>query len=431
MADDARPVDTQPRSDANTAMLDTLFLYGTSAAYVEQMQAAYADNPSSVPASWQAFFAELGDAAADAKANAKGASWKRGSWPQPNDEDVAVFDGNWAIVEPKLKEKIKDRAPSSADSQTIAQQVQDSIRALMMIRAYRIRGHLMADLDPLDLEDRGSFPEMEPETYGFGPDDLDRPIFIDNVLGLEYATVRDMLDILKRTYCSTIGIQFMHIADPEEKAWLQQRIEGPDKGVAFTREGKRAILSKLIEAEGFERFLQKRYPGTKRFGLDGGEAAVPALEQIIKRGGAKGVEEIVIGMAHRGRLNMLGAVMGKPYEKLFHEFQGGSTQGAEEFGSGDVKYHLGASSDREFDGNKVHLTMNANPSHLEAVNPVVLGRARSKQAIQHRESGAKTNHDVDRANVLPLLLHGDAAFAGQGVVAECFALSGLKGYRTG
>ena len=235
-----------------------------------------------------------------------------------------------------------------------------------------------------------------------------------------------MLEILRRTYCSTIGIEFQHISDPEEKSWLQARIEGPDKGVAFTPEGKKAILSKLIEAETFERFLHKRYPGTKRFGLDGGEAAVPALEQIIKRGGSLGVKEIVIGMAHRGRLNMLGAVMGKRYDILFNEFMGGNTQGAEDFGSGDVKYHLGASSDREFDGNSVHLTMNANPSHLEAVNPVVLGRSRSKQALIEKET-----KKLDRSEVMPLLLHGDAAFAGQGVVSECFALSGLQGYRTG
>jgi len=235
-----------------------------------------------------------------------------------------------------------------------------------------------------------------------------------------------MLDILRRTYCSTIGIEFQHISDPTEKSWLQERIEGPDKGINVTRQGKKAILAKLIEAETFERFLHKRYPGTKRFGLDGGEAAVPALEQIIKRGGALGVKEIVIGMSHRGRLNMLAAVMGKPYEQIFHEFQGGNTQAADAFGSGDVKYHLGASSDRVFDDNQVHLTMNANPSHLEAVNPVVLGRSRAKQEMIHKEVGR-----LDRSVVMPLLLHGDAAFAGQGVVSECFALSGLGGYRTG
>jgi len=425
MADDARPVDGHPRSDANAAMLDTLFLYGGNATYVEQMQAAYARDPASVPASWQAFFQELGDGAADARANADGASWARDTWPAPDDEAVAVFDGNWSALEPKLEQKIKARA-EAADPEEISRAVKDSIRALMMIRAYRIRGHLAANLDPLGLEEPGYQPELDPKNYGFEDADMDRPIFIDHVLGLEYANVREMLEILKRTYCSTIGIQFMHISDPEEKGWLQERIEGKDKGVQFTPEGKKAIFAKLVESEGFEKFLQKRYPGTKRFGLDGGEAAVPALEQIIKRGGALGVQEIVIGMAHRGRLNMLAAVMGKPYEKIFHEFQGGSTQGAEDFGSGDVKYHLGASSDREFDGNKVHLSMNANPSHLEAVDPVVLGRARSKQAMEHRDTGT-----LDRHKVLPLLLHGDAAFAGQGVVSECFALSGLQGYRTG
>ena len=424
MADDGSPL-AGKRSDLNAAMLDTLFLYGGNASYVESMQAEYARNADDVPDSWRAFFDEMADDAEAAQRNSAGASWKRTQWPEPDRETTAVFDGNWAAVEPVIEKKLKDQAPA-AGADEIAQAVKDSIRALMMIRAYRIRGHLRANLDPLGLEEIGQHPELEPETYGFGPQDMDRAIFLDNVLGLEYATIPEMLDILRRTYCSTLGIQFMHIADPEEKGWLQERIEGPGKGVAFTKNGKKAILSKLTEAEAFERFLHKRYPGTKRFGLDGGDAAVPALEQIIKRGGALGVDEIVVGMPHRGRLNMLAAVMGKPYEKIFHEFQGGSTQGAEEFGSGDVKYHLGASSDREFDGNSVHLTMNANPSHLEAVNPVVLGRVRSKQSMEQRDNGS-----LDRGKVMPLLLHGDAAFAGQGVVAECFALSGLAGYRTG
>ncbi|MEO0467249.1 MAG: 2-oxoglutarate dehydrogenase E1 component [Pseudomonadota bacterium] len=424
MADDARPV-KGTRSDLNTAMLDTLFLYGGNATYVEQMQAAYAADPSSVPQSWRDFFAEMGDDAHDATRNADGASWGRDEWPAQDDEDVAVFDGNWAALEPKIEKKIEARQPA-ASPDDIAKAVKDSVRAIMMIRAFRIRGHLAANLDPLGMDVEAHQPELDPKSYGFETADLDRPIFLDHVLGLEYATVNQMVDILRRTYCSTLGIQFMHISNPEEKGWLQERIEGVDKGVQFTPQGKMAILQKLIEAEGFESFLHKRYPGTKRFGLDGGEAAVPALEQIIKRGGALGVEEIIIGMPHRGRLNMLATVMGKPYRKIFHEFQGGSTQGAEEFGSGDVKYHLGASSDREFDGNSVHLSMNANPSHLEAVNPVVLGRARSKQAMENRDTGS-----LDRHKVMPLLLHGDAAFAGQGVVAEGFALSGLAGYRTG
>ena len=425
MADDGSPVNGA-RSKGNAAMLDTAFLYGGSAQWLEQMQATYARDPSLVPESWRAFFAELDDESGSAAANAAGASWKRGDWPlQKKGDDVAAFDGNWAVVDPKLEKKIKSDKPGATEAD-IAQAVKDSIRAIMMIRAYRMRGHLAAQLDPLGIEDFGDQPELNPGTYGFESADMDRRIFIDGYLGLDYANVSEMLDILRRTYCSTIGIEFMHISDPLEKAWLQERIEGPDKGIAFTTAGKKAILAKLIEAETFERFLHKRYPGTKRFGLDGGEAAVPALEQIIKRGGALGVEEIVVGMSHRGRLNMLAAVMGKPYEQIFFEFQGGNTQGADQFGSGDVKYHLGASSDRVFDGNEVHLSMNANPSHLEAVDPVVLGKSRSKQEMLHRETGT-----LNRTKVLPLLLHGDAAFAGQGVVAECFALSGLSGYRTG
>jgi 2-oxoglutarate dehydrogenase E1 component len=425
MADDGSPVDGG-RSAQNAAMLDTLFLYGGSAVWIEQMQAKYAANPNSVPESWRAFFEELGDGSEDAARNADGASWKRRQWPSPSSpEETAAFDGNWTLLEPKLEKKIKSAAPA-ASTADVERAVKDSVKALMMIRAFRMRGHLQAQLDPLGLENPDYQPELDPKNYGFEEADLDREIFIDGVLGLEHATVRQILDIVRRTYCDTLGIEFQHISDPEEKSWLQERIEGPDKGVAFTPEGKKAILSKLIEAETFERFLHKRYPGTKRFGLDGGEAAVPALEQIIKRGGALGVDEIVVGMPHRGRLNMLAAVMGKEYEKIFHEFMGGSTQGVEEFGSGDVKYHLGASSDREFDGNTVHLTMNANPSHLEAVDPVVLGRVRAKQFMQYEESG-----DLNRSKKLPLLLHGDAAFAGQGVVAECFALSGLQGYRTG
>ena len=294
----------------------------------------------------------------------------------------------------------------------------------MMIRAYRMRGHLHANLDPLNLEPKRDHEELHPSTYGFTEADYDRKIFIDNVLGYEFATLREMLAVLERTYCSTIGYEFMHISNPQEKAWLQERIEGPDKEIAFTPEGKRAILNKLVESEGFEKFADLRYRGTKRFGLDGAEAMIPALEQIIKRGGALGVAEIVLGMPHRGRLNVLANVMHKPTRAIFHEFKGGSFTPDEVEGSGDVKYHLGASSDREFDGNKVHLSLTANPSHLEIVDPVVLGKVRAKQD-QHRCPPDQ------RTAVLPLLIHGDAAFAGQGVVAECFGLSGLKGHRTG
>ncbi|MFL6934690.1 MAG: 2-oxoglutarate dehydrogenase E1 component, partial [Xanthobacteraceae bacterium] len=254
--------------------------------------------------------------------------------------------------------------------------------------------------------------------------DFDRKIFLDHVLGLEWGTLREIVAICERTYCQTLGVEFMHITNAAQKAWIQERIEGPDKEISFTREGRRAILNKLIEAEGFEKFCDIKFTGTKRFGLDGAESLIPALEQIIKRGGALGMKQIVLGMAHRGRLNVLAQVMGKPHRAIFHEFKGGSMQPDDVEGSGDVKYHLGASSDREFDGNQVHLSLTANPSHLEIVNPVVLGKVRAKQD-QH---GATPE---DRTMVMPLLISGDAAFAGQGVIAECFGLSGLRGHRTG
>ena len=304
------------------------------------------------------------------------------------------------------------------------QATRDSIHALMLIRAYRARGHFHANLDPLGLEPRNNEEELDPRSYGFTEADMDRPIFLDRVLGLEFATLREIIAILRRTYCQTLGVEFMHISNPAQKAWMQERIEGPDKEITFTREGRRAILNKLIEAEGFENFCDLKFTGTKRFGLDGGESMIPALEQIIKRGGAMGVKEIVVGMAHRGRLNVLAQVMAKPHRVIFHEFKGGSATPSDVEGSGDVKYHLGASSDREFDGNKVHLSLTANPSHLEIVVPVALGKVRAKQDYY----GATRE---DRTMVMPLLIHGDASFAGQGVIAECFGLSGLRGHRTG
>ena len=294
----------------------------------------------------------------------------------------------------------------------------------MLIRAYRARGHFHANLDPLGLEAQKNEEELDPRTYGFTDADLDRPIFLDKVLGLEFGTVRQIVGILRRTYCQTLGVEFLHISNGAQKGWIQERIEGPDKEITFTREGKRAILNKLVEAEGFEKFSDLKFTGTKRFGLDGAESMIPALEQIIKRGGALGVREIVIGMPHRGRLNVLAQVMAKPHRAIFHEFKGGSSTPDAVEGSGDVKYHLGASSDREFDHNTVHLSLTANPSHLEIVDPVVLGKVRAKQD----QLGATPD---DRTMVMPLLIHGDASFAGQGVVAECFGLSGLRGHRTG
>ncbi len=411
---------------------DQDFLQPQSAAYVERLQARHAADPASVEAGWAEYFKALGEGAQDAARAADGPSWARGDWPpQPTDDLTAALTGEWP--EPaataqqardtaeKITAKASEAGVNLSDTQVRAA-VLDSLRALMIIRAYRIRGHLVAKLDPLGMRRQTPHPELDPKSYGFTEADMDRPIFIDKVLGLEVASLREIIDIVQRTYCGTFALQFMHISDPEQAGWLKERIEGLGKEIKFTQRGRRAILDKLVEAEGFEKFLHVKYMGTKRFGLDGGEAVIPAMEQIIKRGGALGVKEVAIGMPHRGRLSVLANVMGKPYRAIFNEFQGGSFKPEDVDGSGDVKYHLGASSDREFDGNSVHLSLTANPSHLEAVNPVVLGKVRAKQD----QLG-----DTRRDSVLGILLHGDAAFAGQGVVAEGFGLSGLRGHRTG
>jgi 2-oxoglutarate dehydrogenase E1 component len=389
----------------------TSFLQGANAAFIESLYAQYQANPDAVDPSWAAYFASLSEHELSATQLGRGPHWARDSKPELASGDlVGALTGQWP-------------AKAGVSEKDVRAAARESIRAIQMVRAYRVIGHLESNLDPLGLAPKTPHPQLDPAFYGFHPEDLDRPVFVGGVLGLESATPRRMVEILKRTYCGRIGYEFMHINDAEQKDWLQRRIEGPDKEIAFTPEGKRAILNKLVEAEGFEKFSAVRFLGTKRFGLDGGEAMIPALEQIIKRGGQLGVKEVVLGMSHRGRLNVLANVMSKPYRQLFHEFQGGSAQPSSVQGSGDVKYHLGASSDREFDNVKVHLSLTPNPSHLEAADPVVLGKARAKQN--------QLGDCEDRASVLPLLIHGDAAFAGQGVVAECFAMSGTRGFRTG
>ena len=404
-----------------TAQLDkTSFLYGANSGFIEELYARYLANPNSVDPSWQQVFAALADDPVIVDREQQGPSWAKKNGLHLLEEE-GLMGPEGAIA----KAARRAEAVGAVDVRAAAM---DTIRAAMMIRAYRIRGHLIANLDPLGLEPSKYHPELDPKSYGFTEADMDRPIFIDYMLGLEAATLREILDILRRTYCGTVGVEYMHITDPAQKQWIQERIEGREKEIHFTVEGKRAILNKLGEAEGFERFLQLKYTGTKRFGLEGGEAVVPAMEAIIKRGGQLGVKEILLGMPHRGRLNVLANVMSKPYRAIFSEFQGAAFHPDDFQGSGDVKYHLGTSSDREFDGNRVHLSLAPNPSHLEAVNPVVLGRARAKQA----QLGNKAQlSDSERTQVLTVLLHGDAAFAGQGLVAECFALSELKGYRTG
>ncbi len=398
----------------------TSFLNGTNAAFVEQMYAAWLADPNSVDSGWQAYFAQLGEQNLSPTQLGRGPAWKRDARPAIAGSDlIAALTGQ---EPPPAPGKVSGKAAKAAAAPAADTEApKHSIHAVQMIRAYRMVGHLEANLDPLGIAPKTPQATLDPKIYGFEGPVLDTPVFVDGILGFDTATPRQLLDTLRSTYCGRIGYEFMHINDAEQKSWLQHRIEGD--AVRFTPEGKKAILNKLIEAEGFEKFAANRFVGTKRFGLDGGEATIPALEQIIKRGGQLGVNEIVLGMAHRGRLNVLVNVMGKPYRQLFHEFQGGSANPDDVEGSGDVKYHLGASSDREFDGRKVHLSLTANPSHLEIVDPVVLGKARAKQWQQR---------DVDsRTSVLPLLIHGDAAFAGQGVVAECFAMSGIKGFRTG
>ena len=410
----------QSRHRASNEILDaTSFLYGANASFIEGLYAQYLADPASVEESWRTYFADLGEQGLSPTQLGRGPAWQRDKRPAtPADELTAALSGEAATPQ-----AAKGKGPAKSEARAAAPDAKDSIHAIQLVRAYRVIGHLEADLDPLNISKRVSHPPLDPAFYGFDGAAMDKPVFIDGVLGMESATPRQMVDLLKRTYCGRIGYEFMHINDADQKNWLQRRIEGEGKDISFTPEGKKAILNKLIEGEGFEKFASNRFVGTKRFGLDGGEATIPALEQIIKRGGQLGVKEIVFGMAHRGRLNVLVNVMGKPYRQLFHEFQGGGANPSDVEGSGDVKYHLGASSDREFDGRQVHLSLTANPSHLEIVNPVVLGKARAKQH--------QLGDIVTRASVLPLLIHGDAAFSGQGVVAECFAASGTKGFRTG
>ncbi|MEJ2529296.1 MAG: 2-oxoglutarate dehydrogenase E1 component [Gammaproteobacteria bacterium] len=394
-----------------TADVETI-LSGTNLTFVAEVYAKYLANPNSVDPGWVRIFNELGDDANSVLRELHGASWNRCQ---------SSVMGQSTAEEGKNQTSQTPNHVTQISESTRAATLQ-SIRALMMSRAYRVRGHLIARFDPLGLAGNDSHPELDYRSYGFSDADMDQQIFIDHVLGLEFATLRQILQVLRDTYCGTIGVEFMHIQEPDQKSWIQRRIEGIHNQTQFTERGKRAIYERLVEAEGFEQFLHIKHTGTKRFGLDGGESLIPALEQILKRGGQLGVGEVVIGMPHRGRLNVLANVMHKPYRAIFSEFLGTPSQPDTVQGSGDVKYHLGTSADREFDGNQVHLSLTANPSHLEAVNPVVLGKVRAKQTQRG---------DTEKQHVLGLLMHGDAAFAGQGLVPESLDLSQLSGYRTG
>lgn len=385
---------------------------GANAAYLADLYARWAENPASVDPSMAELFGALNDEARAVLTDATGASWApriRGAFgPEP--EKPAPAKG-------------AKGAPAAADPEATRRAVLDSIRALMLIRSYRVRGHLEAQLDPLGLTQPKPHPELDPKTYGFTEADLDRPIFLDMVLGKETATLREIIAICRASYCGSIGVEFMHIQDPEQKSWIQRRIEGAPWLAGFDAAAKKQILQELTEAEGFESFCARKFVGTKRFGLEGGESTIPALEAVIETAAKGGVNEIAIGMAHRGRLNVLVNVVKKPYVQVFSEFKGVGANPDDVQGSGDVKYHLGTSVDVEIGGRMVHLSLQPNPSHLEAVDPVVVGKVRARQDMAGDTKG--------RRSVMGILLHGDAAFAGQGVVYETLAMSQLIGYRTG
>jgi 2-oxoglutarate dehydrogenase E1 component len=379
----------------------TTFLTGANAGFIAELYTRFLHNPGSVDESWRRFFSEIGEDGSTVLAELRGPSWGKREAP-------VVGNGPSAAVE--------------TDAEALRRATTDSIRALQLIRAYRVRGHLEADLDPLGLEKRGPYPELDYRTYGFTEADLDREIFINNLLGRERARLREIIAILRETYCGRIGVEYMHIQVPAERAWIQEKFEKRQSRPVLSAALRKEILRTLTRAETFERFLDRRYTGTKRFGIEGAESLMPALETILHRGGELGIREFVIGMPHRGRLNVLANFVGKPFASIFSEFQGNSTNPEHVHGSGDVKYHLGTSGDREVGGNTVHLSLAANPSHLEAVDPVVLGKVRAKQLQRG---------DGDRSRVASILMHGDAAFAGQGLVAEALELSDLVGFCTG
>jgi 2-oxoglutarate dehydrogenase E1 component len=395
---------------------------GVSPAFIDALYARFKASPDTVEPGWRGFFEGLEGALS-------GPSWASDRWPLSSTDDLtAALDPTQMEPAPKPAKSGAKPAPAAAapapSQADVIKAASDSIRVQMLIRTYRVRGHLAANLDPLGLSGLRELPaDMRTDYHGFTDADIDRPVYLGGTMGLEWATVREVVNTLRANYCGSVGLEYMHISDVEERRFLQDRMEGKDKAIEFSPLGKKAILNKVIEAEQWEKFLGRKYVGTKRFGLDGGESMIPALESVIKYGGASGINEIVFGMAHRGRLNVLANVMGKPLRVIFHEFAGGSANPDDIGGSGDVKYHLGTSTDREFDGHKVHMSLVANPSHLEAADPVVLGKVRAIQTI----AGDLETH----SRALPVLIHGDAAFAGQGIVWECLGFSGIRGYNTG
>ena len=338
-------------SSKNFEFEKTSFLSKGNSAFIEQMYLKYINKDADLPESWLNYFEGIGDEINIIAKEINGPSWG----PSKNKIDIDELEKKIEIQEQKtfnVNEKF--------NFQIVANSNKDSISAVALIRAYRLRGHLLAKLDPLEMMKSDYLDELHPEYYGFKKDDYDKRIILNGVINRESSTVREILKFLRSTYCGPIGYEYMHISNPIERVWFRDRVEKDDNALKFTNNGKNAILNKLIQAEGFEKFLHTKYIGTKRFGLDGGESLIPALEQIIKIGGQSKIKEVKIGMSHRGRLNVLANVLQKSYKKIFNEFTGDMHDNSED-GAGDVKYHLGASSDREFDGNSVHVSLTDNP----------------------------------------------------------------------
>ncbi len=376
------------------------YLFGGNAPYVEELYESYLHNPGSVPDHWRAYFDNL-QAVPASDGN-----------PQTRDIAHAPIVQSFAerAREGKLQPRVMGGDASTARKQVFVQQ---------LVAAYRILGTRWADIDPLKRQERPAIPELEPAFYDFTEGDLANIYSAANTyFGFEQAPLRDILHALRETYCGTIGAEFMYLSDPAQKRWLQERLESSRSRPDFSPEKRKRILDKLTAAEGLEKYLHTRYVGQKRFSLEGGESFIAAMDELIQRAGEQGVQEIVIGMAHRGRLNVLVNTLGKMPKDLFAEFEG---HHADDLPSGDVKYHQGFSSDVSTKGGPVHLSLAFNPSHLEIVNPVVEGSCKARM---------DRRGDRDGSQVLPVLVHGDAAFAGPGVVMETLNLAQTRGYGT-
>ncbi len=401
-------------SSKNLEYKKTSFLSKSNSAFIEQMYLKFINKDSDLPESWRNYFLDIGEEIDLVAKEINGPTWSR----EKKKIDLDEIQKNIDNEEQKLS---VEKQNNYIDKTDFIKENRDSIRAVSLIRSYRQRGHLISKVDPLEIRESEYLDELHPSSYGFNKADYQKRIYLDGITNKKYSNISEILSFLKKTYCGSIGYEYMHISNPTERKWIRDRVEKDENALQFTKNGKNAILNKLIQAEGFEKFLNTKFVGTKRFGLDGAESLIPALEQIIKIGGQCKIKEVKIGMSHRGRLNVLANVLQKSYKRIFNEFAGEISNDGKD-AAGDVKYHLGASSDREFDGNSVHVSLTDNPSHLEAVNPVVLGQTRAKQFF---------HKDKERNKVIPILIHGDAAFAGQGIVAECFAMSGLPGHNTG